>query len=197
MYQNRGGEDCFVLTDFDLGVVLAENGFPKEATSRRRTGTLAFMAFELIEDMQAAEGMDGQCERVIHCVRHDYESVFWVSLWCAIKIADPNSPRADKYAKARDDELATWEFGTYEQIACQKLSLLWKHKTFRAVRLSPLFEHLRSWIVAFKQPFAISAMMSDMTPTQSQEEIKHSFETFETFDGLVTYEKLLTTFDGF
>ncbi|KAI0691936.1 hypothetical protein BC835DRAFT_1521124 [Cytidiella melzeri] len=195
MYQNHNGEDRFILIDFDLAVFVDENGFPKGATSRHRTGTLPFMALELIQDMQAAEEMDSECERVIHCVRHDYESVFWVTLWCAIKIADPNSP--DKYAKVRDAERTTWEFGTYEQIALKKLGLLWKHKTFMALRLSPLFEHLRPWLVAFKAPFYTSATMSEMVPIQSTEELKNSFDTFETSGGLITYEKLLTTFEGF
>ncbi|KAI0692609.1 hypothetical protein BC835DRAFT_45077 [Cytidiella melzeri] len=190
MYQNRHGEDRFILIDFDLAVFVDENGFPKGATSRHRTGTLPFMARQLIEDM---EGMDSQREGVIHCVRHDYESVFWVTLWCAIKIADPNSP--DDYAKARNAELATWEFGTYEQIAAKKLVVLTHDIKFKSRPLSPLFEHLRGWLMAFKRPFASSAM-SEMTRIQSQEELKDSFQSFETSSGLVTYEKLLTTFEG-
>ncbi|KAI0691951.1 hypothetical protein BC835DRAFT_1528446 [Cytidiella melzeri] len=196
MYQKRGAEDYFVLVDIDSGVGLDENGFPIEATPRHRTGTLSFMALELIQDMQAAEEMDSECERVINCVRHDYESVFWVTLWCAIKNADPNSP--DKYAKVRDAERTTWEFGTYEQIACKKLALLTHDKRFMSNRLSPLFEHLRGWLVAFKEPFYDSHVFLQK-PMQSKDskELKNSFGTFETSGGLITCEKLLATFEGF
>ncbi|KAI0692608.1 hypothetical protein BC835DRAFT_1520876 [Cytidiella melzeri] len=197
MYQKRGSEDYFVLVDIDSGVGLDENGFPKEATPRHRTGTLPFMALELIQDMQAAEEMDSECERVIHCVRHDYESVLWVTLWCAIKIADPNAP--DKYAKFRVAELAEWEFGTYKQIANNKLVVLMQANQ-SALRLSPLFEHLRRWIMAFKTPFGNSAIMklTQLALIRSnQQELKDSFETFETSGGLITYEKLLATFEGF
>ncbi|KAI0685290.1 hypothetical protein BC835DRAFT_1523493 [Cytidiella melzeri] len=88
IYQNRNGEDRFILINFNLAVFVDENGFPKGATPRHQTGTLPYMALKLIQDMQAAEEMDSKCERVIHCARHDYECVFWVTLWCAIKIAE-------------------------------------------------------------------------------------------------------------
>lgn len=101
MYTERDGEDYFILIDFDLAVEVDDDGTPKGQTSRHRTGTLPFMAYELLEDMhnETIELDEGKpsSSRLVHCVRLDYQSVSLVSLWCAIKLL----PKTDGQSQAK------------------------------------------------------------------------------------------------
>lgn len=99
MYTVRDGKDHFILIDFDRAVKVDDQGQPLSATSPHHTGTFPFMAYELIEDMHAAEvekteGVTGT-SRVVHCLRLDFQSVALVSLWCAIMLL----PKADSDPK--------------------------------------------------------------------------------------------------
>lgn len=63
-----------VLNDFDLSVEVI-NGTPAHLPSSHQfTGTIPFMAIELIDD--AAEGH--KAKRIIHLYRHDLESFLYV-----------------------------------------------------------------------------------------------------------------------
>ena len=90
MYLREGDNVYGVLIDFDLGVHVDENGHSLGHSSLHRTGTLPFMAVELISDLaETYDTSDTTITQQQHCVRHDFESLFWVSLWCAIRFVSP------------------------------------------------------------------------------------------------------------
>ena len=102
MYEIRNGAYYFVLIDFDMAIVVEDRKGKStyQASSKHRTGTLPFMAWELIQD--AIRGMD-DCHwvPVPHLLRHDYESLFYVSFWSVTAIPDPRE-------RSRRTVLAKW-----------------------------------------------------------------------------------------
>ncbi|THG97230.1 hypothetical protein EW026_g4733 [Hermanssonia centrifuga] len=86
MYEMHGEKVNFILIDFDNATRVDARGAPRPSTkSKHRTGTLPFMAWELIKDMANRE-LKGYRPRIVHVLRHDFESLFYLSLWCAITI---------------------------------------------------------------------------------------------------------------
>lgn len=67
----------------------------RSPTSKHRTGTLAFMAIDLIRNAAAY----GQDPPIPHLVRYDYESVFWLDLWSAMALVKPGTEEEAKAHK--------------------------------------------------------------------------------------------------
>ncbi|KAJ3552549.1 hypothetical protein NM688_g4095 [Phlebia brevispora] len=120
MYEKRGNHYFFILIDFDMGVVL-----PRDAesswlvSSRHRTGTLPFMAWELIRDACRAD--TSKWMPIRHLLRHDLESLFWLSLWCVLTLLTHTVEAEHK------NRLLVWarslETGPLNLIAANKESL--------------------------------------------------------------------------
>ena len=95
MYEIRGGKYYFILIDFDMAIVICDDdaaGSSYAASSKHRTGTLPFMAAELIED--ACNASDPSWVPIRHRLRHDLESLYWVALWCVLMIHSAQSPKS-------------------------------------------------------------------------------------------------------
>ncbi|OSD02309.1 hypothetical protein PYCCODRAFT_1477860 [Trametes coccinea BRFM310] len=115
--QSPESEGEFVLCDFDLAVTI-EGGASapsntRVATATHRTGTLPFLAIELLEN-----------PKTLHRLYHDYESLFWVVLWCAMK-ADYHTEGTKR--AAIDELLNEWEEVDLKQVASQKRRALKMH----------------------------------------------------------------------
>ena len=206
--QTKEGKDWFILIDFDLGVKVTKEEFPLGPSARHRTGTLPFMAFELVESI----GSETIPEKPVrHCVRHGFESLLWVSLWCAVCIVDPRSLSDDDAAQeqARATFLATLEKGDPETMASRKMKLLTNPDQFMAIPLSPAFKHLHIWLSYFLQPFfkyiitamqqrqrsffeaQIHALSGGKAQEQTDETVLSDFALYETGHGHVTRNALL------
>jgi hypothetical protein len=195
MHVDRDDEDHFILIDFDLAVCLDENGRPlARERSRHRTGTLPFMAHELVHDMYLAEKkrVTPREDVIVHCVRHDFESVLWVSFWCAISIEKVGTCDTQDYRQKRMKYLAEWESGTYKQMAYLKYNMLTYEREMQTAPLSPSFQHLKGWLLAFHKTFSEgffhNRIQAKKYPRCNSD--KESFKTFETWHGAVTREKL-------
>src|SRR5882762_8099046 len=112
-----------ILNDFDLAGRVEAEGRLSGATARHRTGTLPFMAIELLEDVGAR-----------HELRHDLESLFYVAIWWAVK---GTKEEEEKAVALRMLRLASWSRGTFGDVAA------WKGTFFRrgwksfGIELSP------------------------------------------------------------
>lgn len=86
MFQMRGRKYYFILNDFDMATVLQkDDGSPYVPTSKHRTGTLPFMATSLVHDAYVyMETSSWKPTR--HLLRHDFESLYWVCLWCVLTL---------------------------------------------------------------------------------------------------------------
>ncbi|KAF8122602.1 hypothetical protein EV363DRAFT_1090508, partial [Boletus edulis] len=70
MYYRKDGKAMGVVNDFDLSTLAgSEHEFSNE-----RTGTIPFMAIELLDE-------NGQKGLVTHLYRHEVESLIWAFAW--------------------------------------------------------------------------------------------------------------------
>lgn len=77
MLRKKAGEWLAVLTDFDLSIDVNERGEPLGPSHHERTGTMPFMAIELLGG-----------NRVLHVQRHDLEALYWSFVWLTVRYHD-------------------------------------------------------------------------------------------------------------
>ncbi|CAL1712042.1 unnamed protein product [Somion occarium] len=111
MYDIRDGTIYLILNDFDLSSVVDQNGEPTGATARHRTGTLPFIAVDLLHNPDSP-----------HYVRHDIESIFYVATWCAIKL--PLEDTTVSETQRRRAQLQDWELHGAKSVARVKIEIL-------------------------------------------------------------------------
>lgn len=203
MYELRDGQHWFVLIDFDLAVLVDEEGKPLGPTSRHRTGTLPFMAVDVIKDMHLSQTMQDY-KPIVHRVRHDFESLFWVCMWFGIKTLDPNMPnRKKKEEEDRCNEyLMEWETGKYNAIHSAKLKVFTDVNSLDYIPLSDYFRHLRPWFGAFLSCFESGhdALRSYNKSAAAGEFGGSGYsqppsDLIETWFGCVTRENILKSFN--
>lgn len=116
MYEYRGTRLHFVLINFDTATILTEDYVP---SPKRRAGTYAFMAVDLIWDAALAGSEDYQ--PIPHMLRHEFESIFWLSLWCTLLLVVVID---DQHRQHLHKIVGAWETRRLEAIANSKFSLL-------------------------------------------------------------------------
>lgn len=146
MYEMRNGGYHFILIDFDMAVILptaAEGSLA--ASSSHRTGTLPFMACELIFD--AAESLEPGWKPIQHLLRHDYESLFWVSLWCVLTLLlkGVSTKRRAKLVKT----VKRLEEGDLIYIAGYKYNISTRPLHQSKIVLPPAARPLHNWFMAW------------------------------------------------
>lgn len=142
----RNGRHHFVLIDFDMAIVLpaaSEGGLL--ASSSHRTGTLPFMACELIANASLIN--EDHWKPIPHALRHDYESLFWVALWCILALATKGLPQ--QKIEKHDRIIKEWETGTLSQIAGIKVDLCTKELSASGIVLAPAVLPMRNWFNAW------------------------------------------------
>ncbi|KAM3066403.1 hypothetical protein ACMFMG_012093 [Clarireedia jacksonii] len=117
------------LIDLDLAKEL--DSMPSGA--RHRTGTMQFMAIEVLEG-------NG------HTYRHDLESFFYVFLWICVRYGYEGTgrPKLNKLIRLRTNLLRGWYTGTYADIARNKVGDMDKNRFEKIiVEFAPKFENLK------------------------------------------------------
>lgn len=202
MFKLCDGGPCFILNDFDLAVRVNEDGSPKGNTSTHRTGTVPYMAVDLLLNLKEAKMAMARGEKpkgISHCVRFDYESVFWVSLGFGLKLLPANTPNRER--KEQDQYelyLADW---MNEDASAQKQVLLSFQKNLQSIlsALSEPFRSLEDWFSSFQKPFR-KGYAADESWTEKQKKmvkrrktvspVEKSFKEYETLFGRVTFETI-------
>ena len=195
MYEIRDGVYYFVLIDFDMAAVVEgrRGKSTYQASSKHRTGTLPFMAWELIED--AVDGMNNpKWIPIPHLLRHDYESLFYVSFWSVTAIPCPRDPKQKKilqeFAKKLDADSLSQLSAAKERFISSKLKPA-------LAEASPAADYLRKWFAGFAKVFrigffALKEYETDLEVANDAKEIasiKASFD-FVTLNGHLTKESL-------
>jgi hypothetical protein len=114
-YRDECGKVVAVLIDYDLATMPP---FDKDPTSKHRTGTAPFMAYELLNlDFNATYQ---------HGLHHDLESCFYCIIWHGVGYKTnkkftklrtmPHLPRADV--------LRDWRVGAWKKIASSKFNFV-------------------------------------------------------------------------
>ncbi|KAJ3552550.1 hypothetical protein NM688_g4094 [Phlebia brevispora] len=146
MYQVREGRYYFILIDFDMAIAVPREGESSYvASSNHRTGTLPFMAYELI--FNASRSHAKNWKPIPHLLRHDYESLFWLSLWCILTLLTKGL-RAE-HAKDLLDVAKQLERGELSQIAGYKAILSMTTICEMRIDLPPAAEPLIDWFTAW------------------------------------------------
>jgi serine/threonine protein kinase len=117
------------LIDLDLAKEL--DSMPSEA--RHRTGTMQFMAIEVL---------DGKG----HTYRHDLESFFYVFVWICIRYGYEGTGRQqpNKVMRPKTNILRGWYTGIYTEIATIKLGHMGKNNFENVIaEFAPKFENLK------------------------------------------------------
>jgi len=101
MYKRRGNTVVGVLIDFDLAILGGS-----QSTSTERTGTMPFMALEILAHIAAGNHW-------VHLYRYDVESFLWVAIWVCGTYEDGK--------ERRDAPFKAWTQG--DAPLCQALKL--------------------------------------------------------------------------
>ncbi|THG94234.1 hypothetical protein EW026_g7196 [Hermanssonia centrifuga] len=159
MFEMRGTEVNFILIDYDWATLVDGEGHPIGAIgrSKHRTGTLPFMAFDLVADMAKRDNPGYQ--PIAHLLRHDYESLYYVSIFCGVSY--PNMKRSTK-ARVYKTVVKLWESGPYEAIASVKELLCRKQSYVKHdLPLPPSSEFLRPYFVRFCRAIRRAYLVAD------------------------------------
>lgn len=205
------GADHFILIDFALTAVVDDRG--GSFSPWTRLGTLSFMPCDLVADMAKRARKRGPLPVVIseasnpgirHCVRFDFESLFWVALWCSVCVTTPRSPHDDLDSDGmdeRDGYVALWYKGEYIGIANSKQAIMNNPGEIKMAPLSPAFQHLRGWLLAFMRPFSRALgekKNADWEYVDKESDTEEDdFWSYETGYGKVTRHTLMEAFDTY
>ena len=189
MVEMRNGEPFFILNDFDLATFVQDNGKQlNPASSRHRTGTLPFMAIELLQDTAKplAKVKSGRMLfQVVHRLRHDWESLLWVALWCMLTM-DPDVSGTELETEI-ECFLSDWEMGEFRTIANVKLSVLSDSGDVENL-VPPRFQRLlpwfKRWCCVLKDSWVV------VTRHRSLSRLRLIHAERETLEGTITLEKL-------
>ncbi|THG97224.1 hypothetical protein EW026_g4743 [Hermanssonia centrifuga] len=187
MYEMRDDKPHFILIDYDLAKEIT--GFDahcSSSTSQHRTGTLPFMAYELVEDA-AMYGEPGHVP-VVHRLRYDFESLFWVALWCAVKMPPGRDASEDRRLH---QVVQGWESGLLTMLARNKKTLCTTPSEIRALHLPPRSEHLRNWFWNWCKVMkrAETRLEEYEAASEASDRLWIPFD-METVDGLLTRDSI-------
>ena len=154
MFEIRNGRYYFILIDFDMAVYLGDagKGGTYRATSKNRTGTLPFMACELILDAAAAVRAASTGEEWVpipHLLRHDFESLFHVSYWCATAIKRAGDP--ESLTKILEEDSKDMETGKLQVLGERRELLCIKGIRTLSKKLNILRPWFNQWADFFSQ----------------------------------------------
>lgn len=84
----RGDKAYFILTGFDNAITVDDEGDYVEP-ARYETGTLAFMAYELVANAsKLSKSTKATWKPLRHRLRYDWASLFLIALWCICHLTD-------------------------------------------------------------------------------------------------------------
>ena len=190
MYEIRNGEPFFILNDYDLVSLEKPNGEDAKPSSKRRTGTLPFMPCEVLSDLGTLDR--GDRPFIPHILRYDFESLYWVSLWCTMTMEAVKDANLENLIKTT---LSEWETGSFNRIASSKKNVFVVSDTFRQLPMTPLYQPCRSWLHRWNDVFF------DATCRIYQADRRRGYGAvstldFETVDGIITKETILEAIDS-
>lgn len=203
MYEIKDNQVYFILIDFDMAKLLpdgeADRGTP---SAKHRTGTLPFMAYELLRDasMTTCEYEDGETDSdpIRHLVRHDFSSLFLVSLWCVEALLLAGLPWT--WREALVTAAKSLESGTIGDIASRRKCLCTEPLRAWNIRLPPAARCLGLWFNSWQGILMESFLVQDKFDFRRERAITEGrgppdFDD-ETCDGMFTKDKLKAALDA-
>ncbi len=153
MWEKQGDEVVFKLIDYDYAGFVDDEGKPASTTasSKHRTGTLPFMAYELIRDMirRAKPDCKPDYQSVVHMLKHDVESLYYLSGYSMVTMPEVNSEVKRTIYR---ELVSAWEDGSLGVISAQKGQFL-RVDILEDMSLPPQSLSLRPWLIRFCEVF--------------------------------------------
>ena len=187
MYEVRDGEPFFILNDYDLVSLQKPAGEDAKPSSKHRTGTPPFMACEVLSDLGSLNR--GDRPFISHILRYDFESLYWVSLWCTMTMEPVEDATLKNLIKTT---LSEWETGPFDRIASSKRSVIMTADAFDTLTMTPLYNPCRGWLSRWNDVLSDAAFHLRRRRGYGAA----SLMDFETVDGLVTKETILEAIDS-
>lgn len=191
------GKPRFILNDFDLACHLDDQGEPKGASpSIYRTGTLPFVAVDLLFDTFSPREAPRTPPVKTHRLRHDFESLFWTVL-AGILLSQRNKVSREQWDTV-SAELSQWEKGDLSTIACCKSAIINDATglSYGMLPLPPLFAAgiPSRWLGAFKGVFAAPGLKLMEKALAKGEDIWKVCLTEAELDSMINKETILQAF---
>ena len=190
MYEQLGDSIKLILNDFDHAAMVHDEGLPVVAnSSKHQSGTLPFMAYELLNPREA--------DSITHYLRHDFESIFLVAIWVTIKFG----LRANDVESQQEgrDILYGWEHGTLEDIYAKKKLMIKEEETISDIVKTVDMGAYKGWIfgfwwvfwMAYKTRAELRVLLdpvSDLELPEGPHEV--TVADMETLDGLISRDRI-------
>lgn len=162
-----------IVNDWDMASHLNATGEVPTSTARHRTGTIPFMAHDLLVD-----------EPPVHLYRHDLESFFYILVWAAVHFDIQNKTRLPTHAA-----LKIWDDDSLNIAHCAKSALFSTYGgafnlVFRHVR-GEFSNVLDNWILPLWDLFR-EAIHSIPRPGRAEDYDK------DTLGGRITFHTFMT-----
>ncbi|CAL1711988.1 unnamed protein product [Somion occarium] len=183
MYEIHEGIVYLILNDFNTSSVVDHKGEPTGATARHRTGTLPFMAVDILENPNSP-----------HYFKHDIESIFYVAVWCTVKL--PISAKMKTSISRRKQCLKNWEEGGAAAVADAKTRLV--TRGVRALRFSEEFAPYSMWLCEVARILKDGQSAMDAVSDRRiiyGDKVDEDFD-METSDHYITYDKIKVAMDS-
>lgn len=196
MYEYHGADLHFVLIDYDMATVLTKKkGERYRPSSKHRTGTLPFMAVELIENAAHCFDEADDYKPIPHLFRHDVESVFWLSVWCPAVLTEPQNAYETKRKEKNMAVVRAWETTDLMQIAKDKSYTRKAPLELSGIRLLGNAKCLDMWYHKWNVIWAkVDQVMTDVKLKDAYAKIRGQpapkFD-YETAGGLLTREAIM------
>ena len=173
MYHVHKGKIYGVLNDFDLSYQMRDDQpDPNQPSSNQRTGTLPFMAVDLLKDNPP-----------VHGYRHDLESFMWVILFHIGQYQDGKSV-------GKSGPYYEWLLGNRDKMMNQKIVLIQSTEGHVA---QPAFQPLLHWVADLSFMFA-KASFAKTTHDFMSKRVGGTFD-YKGGGGFITLEEVQIIFD--
>ncbi|KAF5388367.1 hypothetical protein D9615_000741 [Tricholomella constricta] len=161
-----------ILNDWDMASYVEVNDEILLSTAKHRTGTVPFMAVDLLVDGTPPA----------HLYRHDLESFFYILIWAALHYDFENKQRLGKVALP----VALWDADLLESAMDNKVALLASPEKMNTLRehVLPGCQALLPWI---------NALWTLLSKAQSDYRVNFNNPKWDkkTRGGCITFEKFM------
>ena len=178
MLRKEGDHVYAVLNDFDLAV----SADAQSQSLKHRTGTMPFMAIDLLRE-----------EPVEHLYRHDLESLFYVLVWITSRFNDgkeiPSPP------------LQEWAKGDHRIVETSKCAFILEPSLFPTEKFESFGFHITRMHMMFRQGHAarsnaraFARRFNIGSPVTSFDDVTlGGWVTFDTFQSILDTDLLICT----
>ena len=174
MFQVKDGSTKGVVNDWDMASILNDEGEVPTSTAKHRTGTIPFMARDLLES-----------DPPPHLYRHDLESFFYLLVWSTIHYDLKNKVRLPVC-----QDLARWDSNDPLAASAQKWTFIINPLTAKKVftNIRDEFKSLLSeWVFPLHQLFQTATF----SLPNFLDVHRATHYDYDTYDGRLTFHTFM------